>query len=160
MRLKLSICLGCRKSRRAASKDAALSFYTLFSMAPILVEHDWGGLQIEALVLQLVSSRFGFAVIAALFADIYKMLPRVHLSWRDVWVGALGTTAAPFMVGKYAIGAHIGRSGVTSSFGAAGSLIAVLLWVYYSAQIFLFRAEFTRQYALCFGSPQDQAEQE
>jgi membrane protein len=82
---------------------------------------------------------------------IFKMLPRVRLAWRDVVVGALGT-AALFTAGKYAIGAYIGNSGVASSYGAAGSLIALLLWVYYSAQIFFFGAEFARQYALQAGS--------
>lgn len=138
-----------------------LAFLMLVSLvvsaALAIVDRTWGGLPLEALALGLLSSLFGFAVIASLFAVIYKMLPRASLSWRDVWVGALGT-AALFMIGKYAIGVYIGNSGVTSTFGAAGSLIAVLLWVYYSAQIFLFGAEFTRQYALCFGSLQDQTE--
>ena len=73
------------------------------------------------------------------------------MSWRDVWIGA-AFTAALFGLGKYAIGLYLGNSGVASSFGAAGSLIALLLWVYYSAQIFFVGAEFTRQYALWFGS--------
>jgi membrane protein len=90
-------------------------------------------------------------VIAALFGVIFKMLPRVRLSWHDVTIGALGT-AALFTLGKYAIGAYIGNSGVAGSFGAAGSLIALLLWVYYSAQIFFLGAEFARQYALQLGS--------
>jgi membrane protein len=92
-----------------------------------------------------------FPVIAVLFAVIYKMLPRVQLSWHDVTIGACGT-ALLFILGKYAIGAYIGNSGITDSFGAAGSLIALLLWVYYSAQVFFFGAEFTRQYALQLGS--------
>jgi membrane protein len=92
-----------------------------------------------------------FVVIAALFGVIYKMLPRIRLSWRDVVIGAL-CTAALFTLGKFVIGAYIGNSGVTDSFGAAGSLIAVLLWVYYSAQIFFLGAEFARQYALQMGS--------
>jgi membrane protein len=92
-----------------------------------------------------------FVVIAALFGVIYKMLPRIKLSWRDVVIGALGT-AALFTLGKFVIGLYIGNSGVTDSFGAAGSLIAVLLWVYYSAQIFFLGAEFARQYALQLGS--------
>jgi membrane protein len=73
------------------------------------------------------------------------------LSWRDVTIGALGT-AAMFTLGKYLIGLYIGNSGVASSFGAAGSMIALLLWVYYSAQIFFLGAEFARQYALQLGS--------
>lgn len=98
-------------------------------------------------VLAMLSSVLAFGVIACLFAVIYKVLPSVSLSWKDVWIGAL-FTAALFSLGKYAIGLYLGRSGVASSFGAAGSLIALLLWVYYSAQIFFLGAEFTRQYAL------------
>jgi len=92
-----------------------------------------------------------FLVIATLFGVIYKMLPRIKLSWRDVSIGALGT-AAMFTLGKFVIGLYIGNSGVANSFGAAGSMIALLLWVYYSAQIFFFGAEFARQYALQLGS--------
>lgn len=98
-----------------------------------------------------VSSALSFAVIACLFAVIFKVLPEVALSWRDVWVGAL-FTAVLFSLGKVAIGLYLGRSGVPSGFGAAGSLIALLLWVYYSSQIFFLGAEFTRQYALAYGS--------
>jgi membrane protein len=86
-----------------------------------------------------------------MFAVIYKTLPEAPLSWRDVWIGA-AFTAGLFSLGKYAIGLYLGNSGVASSFGAAGSLIALLLWVYYSAQIFFLGAEFTRHYALWFGS--------
>ncbi len=92
-----------------------------------------------------------FGVIATLFAVIYKALPQAPLSWRDVWVGA-AFTAGLFSLGKYAIGLYLGNSGMASSFGAAGSLIALLLWVYYSAQIFFLGAEFTREYAMGFGS--------
>ena len=98
-----------------------------------------------------INYAISFAVIAALFGVIFKMLPRVKLSWHDVTIGALGT-AALFSLGKYAIGAYIGNSGVASSYGAAGSVIALLLWVYYSAQIFFLGAEFARQYALQLGS--------
>jgi len=101
--------------------------------------------------LSMLSAIVSFAVIASMFAIIYKTLPEAALSWRDVWIGAV-FTAALFNLGKYAIGLYLGNSGVASGFGAAGSLIAVLLWVYYSAQIFFLGAEFTRQYALGFGS--------
>jgi membrane protein len=103
------------------------------------------------MALTIVNWIISFVVIAAMFGVIYKMLPRIRLSWRDVTIGALGT-AALFTVGKYAIGVYIGNSGVASSFGAAGSLVALLLWVYYSAQIFFMGAEFARQYALQLGS--------
>lgn len=102
-----------------------------------------------------LSQLFAFAVIASLFASIYKMLPQTKLPWRDVWIGSIGT-AALFVLGKYLIGIYLGNSGVASSYGAAGSVIALLLWIYYSAQIFFFGAQFTRQYALFFGSLQSQ----
>lgn len=122
------------------------------SAALSLLEKYWGSVWRDAgVVLTVLNALIGFAVIAALFAVIFKMLPRVRLSWHDVSIGALGT-AALFTLGKYAIGAYIGNSGVASSYGAAGSLIALLLWVYYSAQIFFLGAEFARQYALQLGS--------
>lgn len=102
-------------------------------------------------ILAAASSAIAFGVIACLFAVIYKVLPDVRLSWSDVWIGAL-FTAGLFSLGKFAIGFYLGNSAIASSFGAAGSLIALLLWVYYSAQIFFLGAEFTRQYALTCGS--------
>ena len=101
--------------------------------------------------LATTSSLVAFGVIACLFAVIFKTLPDAPLSWRDAWVGA-AFTAGLFSLGKFLIGLYLGNSGVASSFGAAGSLIALLLWVYYSAVIFFLGAEFTRQYALEFGS--------
>ena len=92
-----------------------------------------------------------YGVIACMFALIYKMLPNVPLSWSDVWIGA-AFTAALFILGKYAIGLYLGNSSIASGYGAAGSLVALLLWVYYSAQIFFLGAEFTRQYATRLGS--------
>ncbi|MET3131562.1 membrane protein [Oxalobacteraceae bacterium GrIS 1.11] len=125
------------------------------SAALAILERYWGGVwKDSAYLFAFLSGLISFAVIAALFAVIYKMLPRVRLSWRDVMIGALGT-AALFSLGKYAIGVYIGNSGVASSFGAAGSMIALLLWVYYSAQIFFLGAEFARQYALQLGSLRD-----
>ncbi|MET3117271.1 membrane protein [Undibacterium sp. GrIS 1.8] len=136
-----------------------LAFLMLVSLVVsavlVFLEHYWDALQIDvAVVLMPLSSLIGFGVIASLFAVIFKMLPQVKLSWRDVWIGAAGT-AGLFTIGKYGIGVYIGNSGIANSFGAAGSMIALLLWVYYSAQIFLLGAEFTRQYALCFGSLRD-----
>ncbi|MYM83288.1 YihY family inner membrane protein [Duganella sp. FT50W] len=122
------------------------------SAALTLLEKLWGSYWTDAgMVLTAINMAISFAVIAALFGVIFKMLPRVKLSWHDVSIGALGT-AALFTLGKYAIGAYIGNSGVAGSFGAAGSMIALLLWVYYSAQIFFVGAEFARQYALQLGS--------
>eukprot|EP01034_Spumella_vulgaris_P032388 gene32388-39982_t len=118
------------------------------SAALAVLEKYWQGLWSNAtLALSIINWTIGFLVIAAMFGVIYKLLPRIALSWHDVTIGALGT-AALFTLGKYGIGAYIGNSGVASSFGAAGSLIALLLWVYYSAQIFFLGAEFARQYAL------------
>ena len=93
----------------------------------------------------------GFALVAAMFALIYKIMPSVRVQWKDVWIGAI-FTAILFMVGKSLIGLYIGSSGVVSGFGAAGSLVVVMVWVYYSAQIFLIGAEFTWVYANAFGS--------
>jgi membrane protein len=90
-------------------------------------------------------------LVTAVFAMIYKTMPRASIHWRDVWIGA-AVTAALFVAGKFLIGLYIGRSGITSVFGAAASLIVVLLWVYYSAQIFLFGAEFTWVYSHRYGS--------
>jgi membrane protein len=92
---------------------------------------------------------FGFVTL--LFALIYKYVPDVEIQWRDVWVGA-ALTAILFTIGKYLIGLYIGTSGVTSTFGAAGSLITILIWVYYSSLIFFLGAEFTRVYATEYGS--------
>jgi membrane protein len=92
---------------------------------------------------------FGFVTL--LFALIYKYVPDVEIQWRDVWVGA-ALTSILFTVGKYLIGLYIGTSGVSSTFGAAGSLITILVWVYYSSLIFFLGAEFTRVYATQYGS--------
>lgn len=105
----------------------------------------------QALLLEVVNFLLSFGVITVAFALIYKLIPRVSVQWRDVWIGA-AVTALLFTVGKSLIGIYLGRSAVTSAFGAAGSLIVLLLWVYYSAQIFLLGAEFTWVYAHEFGS--------
>ena len=104
-----------------------------------------------AAVLNLVIS-LGFVVV--LFAIIYRWLPRVRVAWRDVWFGAV-VTAALFTLGKYLIGLYLGRTGVASTFGAAASLVVLMLWVYFSAQIFLFGAEITAIYAYRHGSLRD-----
>ncbi|PKO64368.1 MAG: hypothetical protein CVU22_24675 [Betaproteobacteria bacterium HGW-Betaproteobacteria-16] len=93
----------------------------------------------------------GFLLVAIMFGLIYKVMPRVRVAWGDVWLGAL-LAALLFTLGKVLIGAYIGRSGLASAYGAAGSLVVVLLWVYFSAQILLVGAEFTHAYAGIFGS--------
>ena len=90
------------------------------------------------------------------FGLIFKTMPRVAVAWKDVWIGA-AVTSLLFVAGKFAIGAWLGHSGVSSIFGAAASLVVVLLWVYYSAQIFLYGAEFTWVYSHRFGSRKGQA---
>jgi membrane protein len=103
------------------------------------------------LLLQAFNFIFSFAIITTAFAMIYKFMPHVHIAWHDVWIGA-AVTALLFTIGKLLIGLYIGKSGVASGFGAAGSLAVVLVWVYYSAQIFLMGAEFTWAYAHTYGS--------
>ena len=97
-------------------------------------------------VLQLVNLGVSLTLSTVLFGMIYKLMPRARIDWRDVWVGA-AVTAVLFELGKVCIGLYLGKSGVASGFGAAGSLAVLLIWVYYSAQIFLLGAEFTRLYS-------------
>jgi membrane protein len=104
----------------------------------------------EALI-QLLNAILSLAVITLLFAMMFKILPDANIAWRDVWIGAF-ITALLFTIGKFALGFYLGRSGVASSYGAAGSLIVLLLWVYYSSQIVFFGAEFAQVYANRFGS--------
>lgn len=106
--------------------------------------------QTEA-VLQILNVGVSFGVITVLFAMIYKLLPSVEIAWRDVWLGA-AVTSLLFSLGKYVIGLYIGTSAISSSFGAAGALVVLMVWVYYSAQIFLLGAEFTYAFACRFGS--------
>ncbi|MNX61072.1 ribonuclease BN [compost metagenome] len=103
-----------------------------------------------ALVAEWISNLFSFSVVAALFAVIFKLLPSARISWPDVIPGAI-VTAGLFLLGKWGIGLYLSRGAAVSAYGAAGSLIALLLWIYYSAQIFFFGAVFTRQFALRFG---------
>ena len=104
-----------------------------------------------AIVGGALESAVSLGAIWALFALIFKFVPDVPIAWRDVWIGA-GATALFFTVGKSLLALYIGTAGVGSTYGAAGSLVALVVWVYYSAQIFFFGAEFTRVYADSFGS--------
>jgi membrane protein len=103
-----------------------------------------------AIVWEAANVIVSLFVITLLFAMIYKVLPDVKLGWRDVWVGAL-VTAGLFTLGKFVIGLYLGTSTFASSYGAAGSVIVLLLWVYYTSQIVLLGAEFTKSYVEQFG---------
>jgi len=117
----------------------------------------WGGMFAGWEVLaQSVNLALGFALTTTVFAMIYKLMPRVSVRWHDVWLGAL-VTAFLFTVGKFLIGLYIGKSGIASGYGAAGSFVVVFVWVYYSAQIFLMGAELTWVYARTFGSMRELA---
>jgi len=111
--------------------------------APLL--GGWPGL------LQAADNVLGFGLTLLVFAAIYKVVPTARIAWRDVWIGS-AVTAVLFTIGKALIGLYIGTSGVTSGFGAAGSVVALLVWVYWSAQVFLIGAEFTWAYAHRYGS--------
>jgi len=108
---------------------------------------------IPEIFLQLINLVISIGVITFLFAMIYKYLPDVEIPWRYVWLGAF-VTAVLFSLGKMLIGLYLGNSAVASSFGAAGSLVLLLVWIYYSAQILFFGAEFTQVYAQTYG-PKD-----
>jgi membrane protein len=104
-------------------------------------------------VMQSINVCISFFIITVLFAMIYKWLPDTHVAWRDVWIGS-AVTSLLFSIGKLAFGIYIGKSGVTSTYGAAGSIVVILLWVYYSAMILYFGSEFTAVYAEKYGSRQ------
>jgi membrane protein len=130
----------------------------VLSAALAALGHLWrGAFPGGDMFVQVVNFIVGFLIITGLFALIYKVLPRCDIGWADVWIGAT-VTSLLFSIGKSLIGLYLGRSSVASSFGAAGSLVIVLLWVYYSAQIFLFGAEFTRTYSYSHGTRKDAAE--
>lgn len=113
----------------------------------------WWGPYFASLEILVTALNFlvSFALTTVMFAMLYKFMPRVKIHWEDVWAGA-AVTALLFTVGKLLIGIYIGKSAISSGFGAAGSLVVVLVWVYYSAQIFLLGAEFTWIYARMHGS--------
>jgi membrane protein len=100
---------------------------------------------------EIVNFVVSFGAVTGLFAAIYKVLPDVKIRWSDVWIGA-AVTALLFTIGKLLIGLYLGNASIGSTYGAAGSLLVVLVWVYYSAQILFFGAEFTQVYARRFGS--------
>jgi membrane protein len=103
------------------------------------------------MILEVINPIFSIAIITVLFAVIFKYLPDVRIAWRDVWLGGF-LTALLFEGGKFLIGLYIAKSTLASVYGTIGSLIIVLLWVYYSAQILFFGAQFTKVYAMTFGT--------
>ncbi len=136
---------------------AALGFFLLISLsvsAALVAFGHYLAAHLPAVGLPLLwTLNFvtSFILLALLFAAIYKVLPDIDLRWKDVLAGGL-LTAALFELGKFLIGFYIGRTAIADRFGAAGALVVVLLWVYYSAQMFLFGAEFTKIYAKYHGS--------
>lgn len=97
----------------------------------------------SATALEVINNIVSFVIITVLFAALFKFVPDTFVRWRDVWLGA-AVTAFLFTIGKFAIGLYLGKSGIASIYGAAGSLVVIMLWVYYSAQIMLLGAEFTK----------------
>jgi membrane protein len=144
-------------------KDRFFSFTMVMSVAFLLLvtlvvtaalatvtEHFRGLIPFPAL-WWVLNVGIGIAVTTALFALIYKVVPDAQVNWRDVWVGAF-VTSVLFSVGRVALSWYVGRSATVSPFGAAGSLVALIVWVYYSAQILFFGAEFTQVFATRYGS--------
>jgi membrane protein len=136
---------------------AALGFLLLVSLVISAILSGFSNyinavLSFGALILQILNFIISFALTSVMFAAIYKVLPHAKLSWADVLVGAVAT-ALLFEVGKFLIGFYLSHSAVASSYGAAGALIILLLWIYYSTQIFLLGAELTKVYASRRGTP-------
>ena len=128
----------------------------VFSAALAALGKWWGPFFSDLeIIVGAINFVFSFALATTVFAMLYKFMPRVTIHWRDVWAGA-AVTALLFTIGKSLIGLYIGKSAVSSGFGAAGSLVVVLVWVYYSAQIFLLGAEFTKVYSQAHGSRKKQ----
>ncbi|MER8408501.1 YihY/virulence factor BrkB family protein [Mesorhizobium sp. M0185] len=138
---------------------AALGFLLLVSLVVSAAISALGEvinayLPFGTIILSAINGIVSFALITLLFAAIYKVLPDRSLQWRDVGIGAV-VTGFLFTIGKSLIGWYIGTSAISSSYGAAGALLVVLLWVYYSAEIFLLGAEFTRAFSVRHGSRSD-----
>lgn len=135
---------------------AAMGLLLLLSLAvsaalSALNEFIAGLLPEAQILMQIVNFVVSLAIVILLFAAVYKVIPDVQIAWRDVWVGAT-VTALLFTLGKWAIGFYLGQSAPASTYGAAGSLVVFLLWMYYSAAIFFLGAEFTQVYARRFGT--------
>src|SRR5262249_6671721 len=100
----------------------------------------------QTVLTQILNQLVSFAFITLLFALIFKYLPDRHVPWGDVWLGS-ALTSLLFVIGKYLLGLYLGRGSVVSAYGAAGSLVVILLWVYYASQIILFGAQLIQVYA-------------
>ena len=133
-----------------------LLIVSLVVSAALAAAGAWWGARFTgwSLVGQVVNFSLSLAIYTVAFAMIYKYVPRAHITWHDVWIGAI-VTAVLFETGKLVIGL-VGMTSITSVFGAAGSLVVLLIWVYYSAQVFLLGAEFTRVYTYREGSRADE----
>ncbi len=128
----------------------------LFDAALAVLQKGWTPwLASWQVTLSIVNTVTGFVFVTVVFAMIYKIMPRARIHWSDVWLGAI-VTATLFSIGRALIGTYLSTGAVASGFGAAASLVAVLVWVYYSAQIFLLGAEFTWAFAHTAGSRRDQ----
>jgi membrane protein len=150
---------------KATIKNRLLSFSLVISLGFLLlvslvlnglIEVMMGALQqrfpkITVILLYLINLLITLLIISSLFAIIFKVLPDAIIKWSDVIIGAI-FTAVLFMVGKFGISLYIGQSNIGSTYGAAGSLVVLLLWVYYSSMILYFGAEFTKAYAMRFGN--------
>ena len=162
------------KAQRLA---AALAYYTLFSIAPLLLiaiaiaglifvksqaqsaivmqlrtlMGDAGAKAIEEMLISAAKPKTSFAVITVLFAMIFRYLPDIRIEWHDVWLGAAFTSFL-FVLGKFALGLDLGKSAIGSSYGAAGSLVVLLVWIYWSTNLLFFGGEFTQVYARRHGS--------
>lgn len=135
----------------------AIGFLLLVSLAvsgviTAVSGHLSGGIASVAL-LRTMEFTASFVVLTLAFASIYKLLPSIPLAWRDVWVGG-AVNAVLFTLGKFLIGLYLGKTAVASSYGAAGTLVVVIVWVYWCAQIFFLGAEFTKAFAALHGSRQ------
>ena len=130
-----------------------LMIVSLVVSAGLAAVGEWWGSRFTAwtIVVQVMNAVLNIGTITVAFAMIYKFLPRAAIAWRDVWIGAF-MTAVLFEIGRFLIGVYLGRTYIASGFGAAGSLAIFLVWLYYSAQIFLLGAEFTWVYAYRDGS--------
>jgi membrane protein len=132
---------------------AFLLIVSLFVSAALSAFGSWFGGLLPGweLLLHALNLVISLAILTLLFAMIFKLMPTTPIAWHDVWIGAFAT-AVLFELGKFGIGLYLGKSGVNESFAAAGSLVLLVAWVYYAAQIFLLGAEFTKVYANAHGS--------